>query len=331
MKGISQSIWKQTSTGEWKLFFNTNIPEIPQTEKQNLTPLLRHYYSSLQTSSLSTIKLGTLVMTPKGIGRIIKQDTEKATVKMSAEETDEIFAVDQISQNFYVYIKLYEKHLSNWYKIYFPVNGNIEMVKKVLENFKICDFTSITYLMISEGIEVKDQNTFEQLNMKNGTKIVLSGLKLCQYTIHRYNSTNTWWYTYLNDGITFSVSKSIKLIGVGLYGSQEGKTQTGKIKLFEGEMGGSLLLEENASVPPGMDESNCITPIMFSKPVKIKAGTDYMVEFQTSDYTYLYYGREGNKIVEGEKSVEFNFKFSNGTSHGTNEENGNFPEFYYYV
>ena len=44
-----------------------------------------------------------------------------------------------------------------------------------------------------------------------------------------------------------------------------------------------------------------------------------------------YYGREGKKHLEGEKGVEWSFKFSNGTSHGTNTESGNFPEFYYFA
>ena len=331
MKGITQSIWKQTSNGEWKLFFNTNHQEVPHLQKQDQSPLLRQYYTAMQTASQGNFKLGTLVMTPKGIGRIIKQDEHSATIKMSEEDSEEIFALEQISNIFFVYVKIYDKHVSNWYKLNMPVNASIEMLKEVLEELKIAKFSEIPYQIIAGGAELKDTNTFEQLHMRTGAKIVLSGMKMTQYSINRFCNTNNWWYSYLNDGITFSVSKPIKLLGVGMYGSQEGKTQNGTIKLFEGEMGGTLILEETAEVTPAVDDTHPIIPIMFSKGIKVKPNVDYMVEFNSPDYTYLYYGREGKKHLEGEKGVEWSFKFSNGTSHGTNTESGNFPEFYYFA
>ena len=44
-----------------------------------------------------------------------------------------------------------------------------------------------------------------------------------------------WRYSYNTDGITFSCNKTIKLTGVGMYGSHEGKIQSGILKIYEVE------------------------------------------------------------------------------------------------
>jgi hypothetical protein len=64
--------------------------------------------------------------------------------------------------------------------------------------------------------------------------------------------------------------------------------------------------------------------------VNLKAQIDYTIQLICTNYCYLYYGGGGKGTVEGERGVEFYFKYTLGSSHGTGIESGNFPEFYFY-
>ena len=81
-----------------------------------------------------------------------------------------------------------------------------------------------------------------------------------------------------------------------MYGSQEGKTQNGTIKLFEGEMGGTLILEETAEVTPAVDDTHPIIPVMFSKGIKVKPNVDYTVDVTFFDGSVKKY--DLNEFIE---------------------------------
>ena len=324
MNPIKQSIWRQDTKGEWKLFFNTEYPqiEIENTQKQK---------SYINKINPKTLNLGTLVMTPDGIGRLLKIENQTAKITMSKTKKEEHYPIDKISNYFVSLIKVYDKEISNWFRINLPVNGNVETLKKILIEMKIVDLQISDYLLVTNGTELKDEYTFEQLSLKSNCKILLCGQKLINCKVNRFNQVLNWWYSYNMDGITFSCNKKIKLTGVGMYGSHEGKTQNGTLKIYENDSPTNLLCEEIIEILPSADQSSAVIPINFKKPIVIKQNIDYTIQFQCSNYCYLYYGNGGIATVEGEKGVEFYFKFTQGSAHGTNVQSGNFPELYYYA
>ena len=324
MNPIKQSVWRQDTKGEWKLFFNTEYPqiEIENTQKQK---------SYINKINPKTLNLGTLVMTPEGIGRLLKIENQTAKITMSKTKKEEHFPLDKISNHFISLIKVYDKEISNWFRINLPVNGNVETLKKILIEMKIVDLQISDYLLVTNGTELKDEYTFEQLSLKSNCKILLCGQKLINCKVNRFNQVLNWWYSYNMDGITFSCNKKIKLTGIGMYGSHEGKTQNGTLKIYENETPSNLLYDEVIEILPAADQSNAIVPINFKKPIVIRQNIDYTIQFQCSNYCYLYYGNGGIATVEGEKGVEFYYKFTQGSAHGTNVQSGNFPELYYYA
>ena len=324
MNPIKQSIWRQDTKGEWKLFFNTEYPqiEIENTQKQK---------SYINKINPKTLNLGTLVMTPDGIGRLLKIENQTAKITMSKTKKEEHYPIDKISNHFISLIKVYDKEISNWFRINLPVNGNVETLKKILIEMKIVDLQISDYLLVTNGTELKDEYTFEQLSLKSNCKILLCGQKLINCKVNRFNQVLNWWYSYNMDGITFSCNKKIKLTGIGMYGSHEGKTQNGTLKIYENETPSNLLYDEVIEILPAADQSNAIVPINFKKPIVIRQNIDYTIQFQCSNYCYLYYGNGGIATVEGEKGVEFYYKFTQGSAHGTNVQSGNFPELYYYA
>ena len=116
-----------------------------------------------------------------------------------------------------------------------------------------------------------------------------------------------------------------------MHGSHEGKAQNGTLKIYENDSPTNLLCEEIIEILPSADQSSAVIPINFKKPIIIKQNIDYTIQFQSSNYCYLYYGNGGVATVEGEKGVEFYYKFTQGSTYGTNAQSGNFPEFYYYA
>jgi hypothetical protein len=271
-------------------------------------------------------------MTPKGIGRFIGLENKIATIKFLRDDQEETFEESLVLAEFPIYLRILEKEISNWFRLMVPANGSVESLKKLIEDYKIIDSTNSNYIIIYNGSETKDELFFDQIDVRSGAKFLLCGLKMTQNKLSRFGVTYNWWYTYNTDGVTFSVNKRIKLCGIGLYGSHENKVQNGTIKIFEGVCStmGSVLYEEPVEIPAAADQSSCVMPIHFKKAVNIKPQIDYTIQLICTNYCYLYYGGGGKATVEGNKGIEFIFKYTPGSSHGTGVESGNFPEFYYY-
>jgi hypothetical protein len=86
------SIWKPNkTTGDWKLFYDYNKVE------ENETLLEQHIKTFSEVNSTSMLKLGILVMTPKGIGKLKNLESKSATVKFVKTDEEEIFAENEVS------------------------------------------------------------------------------------------------------------------------------------------------------------------------------------------------------------------------------------------
>jgi len=156
-------------------------------------------------------------------------------------------------------------------------------------------------------------------------------LKTKAYKVYRFGVSYTYWYTYAVDGITFTVNKKVRLFGLGMYGSHEGKVQVGNLKITEGFVNsGNVLYEQPIEVQPAPDQNNAIVFHQLKKPVTIRADTDYIIQILSTQYCYLYYGGQGKATIEGEKGVIFTFKATPSAGHGSSIEYGNFAEFHYY-
>jgi hypothetical protein len=321
-----QSIWRQTEEGDWKLFFNVSEDSISKAESES------HIKTIFDMAGKKGLKMGSLVMTPGGIGRLIRLDNRKATVKFMKEDREEVFDEAVVKSEFPVYLRILDRDFSNWYRVVVPANGSMETLKKLIEEIQIIDSNTSNYILIHNGVEIKDEFFFDQMDLRVNAKLLLCGLKMTHSKLNRFNTTYNWWYTYNTDGITFSVNKRIKLAGVGLYGSHESKVQNGTLKIFEGTVTsmGSLLYEDAVEVSAAPDQNNSVIPINFKKPVNLKPHIDYTIQLLCTNYCYLYYGGGGKATIEAERGVEFYFKYTLGSSHGSGIESGNFPEFYYY-
>lgn len=329
---MEHSIWKLTQKDQWKLFFNLGIkPAIESDIKPRSQPI--HNLSIAHISNHQPLTLGTLFISSKGIGKLIKLDNTTATLRMSQSNLDETFDINEISNTINLLLKQYDNNFINWNRVTLSVNGNVQSIKDYIDKLQLFNATAFNYSLLANGNELKDDYTFEQLDFKQNNKLLIVKERLHSNTIKRYKSIYEWWYGFNNDGISFSCNKKIKLTGVGLYRSHENKTQNGEVIVCE-ECSPSIHLTEVLciEIAPTRNREEVIYPVMFSKPILIKPGIVYMVEFKCNNPCSMYYGNQGQPIISGEKKIEFTFKLSlREFRHGTNIQSGNFPEFYYYA
>ena len=329
MSEVSSSVWQQNKLGEWKLYFNTELEF-----NSSLTSLNQDHSKYKTNNNLSgkNLILGTLVMTPKGIGRLIKIKSNFATIRIENKEHEEQFPISYISNHFNCFITDFANGNTDIIRLKMRVSGKVEDIFTELEKLKRINRSDNNYYLIYKKNALKIEDTFEQLNLENNSKLLLSWKNKIVYTLSRYMNIRQYWFMQNLDGICFSPNQKIKLIGVGIYGSHDNKIIFGILKILDGpSITSKVILEQNVEIQTAISKIGAITKIYFSKPISCRQNQDYSIIITTKTNTNVFYGVNGKSYIEGEKGVGFSFKRVQGKSGGTGVETGNFPEIYYYM
>ena len=329
MSEVASSVWNQDEKGEWKLYFNTESDLISQSKRLNQD---HSKFNKNNNLSEMNIILGTLVMTPKGIGRLIKNNDNIATIRFNQDSKEEQFSLNLISNYFSCFISDYTNGNIDIIRLKLKASGKVEDIFTELEKINKINLKENNYLLVFNKDILKTEYTFEYLNVINKSKLILLSKNKITYTVSRYIDIKQYWYLYTLDGICFSPSQKIKLIGVGLFGSHENKIINATLKILDGPSTMSnTIFEENVEIAPSSNKFGAITKIFFSKPVFCRPNQDYSVILSSRTNTNTFYGTNGKQYIDGEKGVGFSFKRVQGKGGGTGVETGNFPELYYYI
>lgn len=329
MSEVSPSVWHQDNQGEWKLYFNTEKDLISTSSFHNQAQSTITINNNL---SEMNIVLGTLVMTPKGIGRLIKINEDFAYIRFNQDSKEEKFLIKNISNFFKCFITDYSNGNNDIIRLRLKASGKVEDIFRELKKINKLNIKENNYILIFNKDKLKEEYTYEQINLINNSKILLLVENKVSYTVSRYISIRQSWYLYSLDGICFSPSKKIKLTGVGLYGSHDNRIITGTIKILDGPSTMSNpIFEQNVEISPSSNALASIIKIFFSKPIECKQNQDYSIILYSKVTTNTFYGTNGKAYIDGEKGVGFSFKRIVGKNGGTGVETGNFPELYYYL
>lgn len=169
---LETSVWRQSLNGRWLMNFNNKLQTIEELPK-----------TSFDSANKRPLSVGSLVMTPKGIGRLLKIDEMNARVKFLKNEEEENFERSTVSNDFHVYLKILNADSSSWYRITVPSNGTTEMIKKAIEELKMVDMDAYNYVLIYQGKELADNLFFDQLDFKPNSKILMSGCKMYPFKL----------------------------------------------------------------------------------------------------------------------------------------------------
>ena len=296
MSEISPSIWQQNEKGDWKLYFNTDM-ELNTSSSNNIEQI------KIKNNNISAknLILGTLVMTPKGIGRLIKSNDNIGILRFKEDIKEEQFPLNKISNNFNCFIYDFTDGI-NIIRLNLKVLGKIDDIFLELEKLKKINRNEFNYTLVYNGKSLQNEYPFEQLNILNNAKFLLLKANNIKLTLSRFLNVSQYWYTYSVDGICFSSSQKIKLIGIGLYGSHENKIINSTIKILDGpSINSKIIYEENIDISPGIIKVYAVSQIFFSKPIICKQNQDYSVILYSKTLTNCYYGQQGKQLIEGKK------------------------------
>jgi hypothetical protein len=331
MSQISESIWNQDEKGDWKLFFNneSNISSnLSNKEEKN-----SKNNNKINITSDTNLIIGKLVMTSKGIGRLIKTIEEIAYVRFGQDIEEHKFPVNEISNSFYCYVINLKKSLNKEIiRLKLNSEGNVKDIIEELIKINIINKDSNNFTLIFNKKRIKEENTFEQINLLNNSKIIFIDANNVEYKIYRFSGAQKYGLLSPQDGICFSVSENIKLTGVGLHYSHQNKKINGYIQIVDGpSVVNKVLYEQNIEIPASSSDTNIIYKVSFQKHFFCHKNTDYSLMLITNNVADMYSGIGGIKTIQGEKGIIFTFKNVNRNIGESNYSFGNFPEIYYYL
>ena len=325
MTEISPSIWSQDKNGKWKLYFNTGQEQPPHAYASHK----KEQKNKNKNISEKNLMLGTLMMTPKGIGRLIKNDNGIAYIRFNQNVQEYQFPIESVSNFFYCFIVYMIKGNIDIIRLKLKAGGIVENICEELSKINKINLQKFNYYLLYNKSLLKNETSFEQLNLPNNAKILIYESSELEYKISRYQIIQKYFYCNYQDGITFSVTKDIYILGAGIFCSQENSIK-GTLKILEGpHITSKVLMEENAEILPSKSAS--VSKIKFSKGVLCKKNMDYSLIFISNISTNTYSGAKGSININGEQDVQFTFKRLIGNKGSTNPTYGNFPEIYYYI
>ena len=165
---MSNSIWNQDAKGEWKLYFNTEL-DIYYSRKKKEKAKEKNDVNIINKNFV----LGTLVMTPKGIGRIIKNQEGIAHIRFKQDLKEYQISINDVSNNFNCYITFIKEGTIDIIRLQLNVDGKVSDIIEELSKIKKINSDGDNYNLIYNKNFLKKENTFEQINIMNNSKILI--------------------------------------------------------------------------------------------------------------------------------------------------------------
>jgi len=184
----------------------------------------------------------------------------------------------------------------------------------------------------------------KELNKSNETIEKMGVTPFCKFLIissmgkplvaTRFPTTNQGWgYSSTSvDGVSFSASRDIRVIGFGIYTPENDVIVTGSAKFVSGnDAKGPIIFQKEVQLAKSVDNPECkVWRFMFDRPMRVKANDVHccVVELRNGN---THYGSGGNNSSIGEQDVVFTFAECVGSVNGTGPCSGQIPEVYYYA
>jgi hypothetical protein len=336
-------IWRYTNENKWSLYNNTQyqlpvVKEEPSKaskdgankasilKKEKNTPF---YFAKIKSETK-----GSVVYTPKGYGIIqgIKLDSGLISVKVNNEVSD--YSKNDVINEIPIDLTFISNSGKREDKTLLSMHSTAKDVIEKIESEHEGD-TTVAMRIFFKGKELSKSNeTLEKMGITPFSKFLIISTMGKPLIVTRFGTIyQGWGYSASSvDGVSFSVSKDIRVIGFGIYTPEVDTPVTGTARFVSGnDAKGAVLFQREVSVVRNLDNpENKVWRCMFDRPIKVKAGDVHccVVELKNGN---THYGSGGNNTSTGEGDVVFNFLECVGSFNGTGPSSGQVPEIYYFA
>ena len=323
---------------EWLLFTNNVVlkakKHFEKDKDQKGLHVLKKTKTAFYFSNRKPESKGSLIYTPDGYGIIqdIEPSMKKIPVKINNKVTE--YSMEDLMADIPIVLRFVSNAMNHEDKITVPVYANSrDLVEKIESSFEgeSCFSTKIFF----NGREMaRTPDSLEKLGIFPDSKLIVVSSLGKPFLVNHFTTVyQGWGYSNSIDGISFSDSKDIRVMGFGIYTPDKEKSSlNGMAKFIQGNDAKNppIFSKEVSVIKDENDPEAKVYRFYFDRPYKIKAGDSYscVVEMRSGN---SFYGSSGQYTANGEQDVVFSFTDCSGSMNGTSPSSGQIPEIYYFV
>jgi len=333
-------VWRLNADNKWHLFNNTQfqLPVIKEDNSKNQKDASKKLNKKEKKTPFYFAKIkaetkGSLVYTPNGYGIIqgMKSDLNIITVKVNNEVQD--YSKYDVTNEIPICLTYISNSGKREDKTILPIHSTAKDIIDRIENDAEGE-TPMAARIFYNGKELnKSNDTLEKMAIKPFSKFLIMASLGKPLFVNRFPTVyQGWGYSASSvDGVTFSPSKDVRVIGFGIYTPDNDTTVNGTAKFIQGnDAKGAPVYTKEVAVVKGDNAENKIWRFMFDRPMRVKAMEQFccVVEMKGGNTSY---GSGGLVSAVGESDVTFTFSECVGSGNGTGPSSGQIPEIYYYA
>jgi len=333
-------VWRLNADNKWHLFNNTQFQlpvvkdEKAKTQKEaNKKTNKKEKKTPFYFAKIKAETKGSLVYTPKGYGIIqaIKPDANLIAVKVNNEVQD--YNKYDVTNEIPMCLTYISNSGKREDKTILPIHSTAKDIIERIENDAEGDTPVATRIFFNGKELIKSSDTLEKMGIKPFSKFLIIASLGKPHAVNRFPTVcQGWGFSSSSvDGVTFSPSKDVRVIGFGIYTPENDATVTGIAKFIQGnDAKGTPVYTKEVSITRNDLPEDKIWRFIFDRPVRVKASEMYCCVLEMKNGN-TFYGSGGLYSVVGESDVTFSFTECTGSYNGTGPSSGQIPEIYYYA
>lgn len=333
----SSIIWKTNLNNEWRLYSHSDfkLQEIePAKDGKDTKDTKPQQYSPFVFSKSKPMTKGSMVCTSKGYGLIQSFNEDRKTITVKIEGQLHELPEEEIMSEVPLSVVFMNNSLKTEEVLYVPTSFTMNEVVEKLESSLVNRDSAYSVSLYFRGKEVEvSAESLEKLKILPWSKFLGLVQPKKPLSVQRYTTHYNQWTLSAGHvvGLSFMPSKTIRIIGFGLYKMTNGVMNAEATLCTGMSIRGDAVTHKTISIGQGVDNKE-IEKVMFSRPYLVREGEFATIYLSMNQQCNSNYGCGGKHTMEAEGEVTFTFKLPTDMPSQLNSvEDGQFPELYYYA
>eukprot|EP01017_Pseudomicrothorax_dubius_P043917 TRINITY_DN7380_c0_g1_i1.p1 TRINITY_DN7380_c0_g1~~TRINITY_DN7380_c0_g1_i1.p1 ORF type:complete len:390 (-),score=101.98 TRINITY_DN7380_c0_g1_i1:1013-2053(-) len=331
----AQTTWKLTPENKWVLFRNevsNPLLSALAKDKENKNKDTKDfvYYSKKISEENSSTRQKTPIFTPLGWGETQEyKEGGIISVKVGEETVD--IARSEVSFVISVQITIIGDDNVREIKTSIPTCLNSESLFSFLEGLVNDDKLSAIRVVLKGKEVARGTESLQAIGIEPDSHLHVLYSTAKPRVAKRFPDSSTGWgYSSSVDAISFKPDKDIRLVGFGIYTSDQGECLSVIAELYKGnsDEGTPLIRRALTVYRDDSYKDGKVYRFLFGRQIICRKNEQMTVVLRTENGR-SYHGINGNSGVN-EDDVTFAFSGVEITDNGTSTNNGQLPELYFY-